>query len=67
MSPDPPVPLHIRIDSQEQRSGISELLAAMPQVHIEVMPLRMGDYVVGGDRCRVFKRKTASDFQGGEE
>ena len=26
-----PVPIHIRIDTQEQRSGIPDLLAAMPQ------------------------------------
>jgi ERCC4-type nuclease len=38
-----PAPIHIRIDTQEQRSGIPALLAAMPQVHIEVIPLRMGD------------------------
>jgi ERCC4-type nuclease len=57
-----PEPIHIRIDSQEQRSGIPALLAAMPQVHIEVIPLRMGDYDVGGYPCRVFERKTASDF-----
>ncbi len=57
-----PAPIHIRIDIQEQRSGIPDLLAAMPQVHIEVIPLRMGDYDVGGDPCRVFERKTASDF-----
>jgi ERCC4-type nuclease len=58
----PPAPIHIRIDTQEQRSGIPDLLAAMPQVHIEVIPLRMGDYDVGGDPCRVFERKTGSDF-----
>ena len=49
-----PAPIHIRIDTQEQRSGIPALLAAIPQVHIEVIPLRMGDYDVGGDPCRVF-------------
>ena len=57
-----PAPIHIRIDTQEQRSGIPALLAAMPQVHIEVIPLRIGDYDVGGDPRRVFERKTASDF-----
>ena len=57
-----PVPIHIRIDTQEQRSGIPDLLAAMPQVHVELTPLRMGDYVVGGDPCRIFERKTGSDF-----
>src|SRR6266436_7340802 len=57
-----PVPIHIRIDTQEQRSGIPDLLASMPQVHVEVIPLRMGDYDVGGDPCRVFERKTGSDF-----
>lgn len=57
-----PVPIHVRIDTQEQRSGIPSLLAAMPQVRIEVVPLRMGDYDVGGDPRRVFERKTASDF-----
>src|SRR5437764_14606546 len=54
--------IHIRIDTQEQRSGIPALLAAMPQVCIEVIPLRMGDYDVGGDPCRVIERKTGSDF-----
>jgi ERCC4-type nuclease len=57
-----PAPIHIRIDTQEQRSGIPALLAAMPQTHIEVAPLRMGDYDVGGDPRRVFERKTGSDF-----
>jgi ERCC4-type nuclease len=57
-----PGQIHIRIDSQEQRSGIPALLAAMPQVHIELTPLRVGDYDVGGYPCRVLERKTASDF-----
>src|SRR5256714_1068118 len=57
-----PVAIHIRIDTQEQRSGIPDLLASMPQVHVEVIPLRMGDYDVGGDPCRIFERKTGSDF-----
>src|SRR6266699_2029328 len=57
-----PVPIHIRIDTQEQRSGIPALLAAMSQVHIEMAPLGMGDYDVGGDPRRVFERKTSSDF-----
>lgn len=57
-----PVPIHIRIDTQEQRSGIPDLLAGMPQVHVEVIPLCMGDYDVGGDPCRIFERKTGSDF-----
>jgi ERCC4-type nuclease len=62
MPPYPLVPIHIRIDSQEQRSGIPDMLATMPQVQIEVMPLHMGDYDIGGDPCRVFERKTGSDF-----
>ena len=62
MPHDPPTPIHIRIDSQEQHSGIPDLLASMPQVHIEVMPLHMGDYDIGGDPCRVLERKTGSDF-----
>ena len=62
MPKNPPAPIHIRIDTQEQRSGIPALLAAMPQVHIEVTPLRIGDYDVGGNPCRVFERKTGSDF-----
>ncbi len=62
MPKNPPAPIHIRIDTQEQRSGIPALLAAMPQVHIEVTPLHMGDYDVGGDPRRVFERKTGSDF-----
>src|SRR5438046_7731953 len=64
MPNQPPAPIHIRIDTQEQRSGIPDLLAAMPQVHIEVIPLRTGDYDVGGDPRRVFERKTGSDFLG---
>src|SRR5437763_16791125 len=62
MPKQPPDQIHIRIDTQEQRSGIPALLAAMPQVHIELTPLRIGDYDVGGDPCRVFERKTGSDF-----
>jgi ERCC4-type nuclease len=62
MPKHPPAPIHIRIDTQEQRSGIPDLLAAMPQVYIEVIPLHMGDYDVGGDPRRLFERKTASDF-----
>jgi ERCC4-type nuclease len=62
MPKHPPALIHIRIDTQEQRSGIPALLAAMPQTHIEVAPLRMGDYDVGGDPRRVFERKTGSDF-----
>jgi ERCC4-type nuclease len=54
--------IHMRIDTQEQRSGIPDLLAAMPQVHVEVIPLQMGDYDVGGDPCRILERKTGSDF-----
>jgi ERCC4-type nuclease len=57
-----PVPIPIRIDTQEQRSGIPDLLATMPQVHVEMIPLQMGDYDVGGDPCRIFERKTGSDF-----
>src|SRR5438067_13838287 len=67
MPKQPPAPIHIRIDTQEQRSGISDLLATMPQVHIKVIPLHMGDYDIGGDPCRVFERKTGSDFLGSLE
>ncbi len=62
MPKHPPAPIHIRIDTQEQRSGIPDLLAAMPQVLLEVTPLHMGDYDVGGNPRRVFERKTATDF-----
>src|SRR6266567_4908972 len=62
MPKPPPAPIHIRIDTQEQRCGIPDLLAAMPLVHIDLTPLRIGDYDVGGDPCRVFERKTGSDF-----
>jgi ERCC4-type nuclease len=57
-----PALIHIRIDTQEQRFGIPDLLAAKPQVLLEVTPLQMGDYDVGGDPCRIFERKTATDF-----
>jgi ERCC4-type nuclease len=62
MPKHPPAPIHIRIDTQEQRSGIPDLLAAMPQVHIEMTPLHVGDYDLGGDPRRVLERKTGSDF-----
>ncbi len=62
MPQHPLAPIDIRIDTQEQRSGIPALLAAMPQVHIEMIPLRMGDYDVGGNPRRVFERKTGNDF-----
>ena len=44
---------HLAALFHEIGSGIPDLLAAMPQVHIEVTPLRVGDYDVGGDPCRV--------------
>jgi ERCC4-type nuclease len=56
MPKNPPDQIHIRIDTLEQRSGIPDMLAAMTQVHIEVIPLRAGDYDVGGDPCRVLER-----------
>src|SRR5258708_32660166 len=62
MQKHPPAPIHIRIDTQEQRSGIPALLAAMPQVHIELTPLRTGDYEVGGDHPRGFQRRPARHF-----
>ena len=62
MQEQQPVPIHIRIDTQEQRSGIPDLLAAMQQIHVEMIPLQMGDYDVGGDPCRIIERKTGSDF-----
>jgi Fanconi anemia group M protein len=62
MPKNPSTPIAIRIDTQEKRSGIPDLLAAMPSMRIEVAQLQMGDYDVGGDPPRVFERKTASDF-----
>ncbi len=62
MPKNPPPPIHIRVDIQEQRSGIPALLAVMPQVHVEVTQLQVGDYDVGGDPRRVVERKTATDF-----
>jgi ERCC4-type nuclease len=62
MQEQQPVPIHMRIDTQEQRSGIPDLLATMPQIHVEMIPLQMGDYDVGGDPCRIIERKTGSDF-----
>jgi ERCC4-type nuclease len=47
--PKNPAPIHIRVDTQEERSGIPALLAAMPQVHVEVTQLQVGDYDVGGN------------------
>lgn len=54
--------IHIRVDTQEERSEIPRLLAAMPSVQIEKVQLLMGDYDVGGDPHRVIERKSASDF-----
>src|SRR5438034_2208717 len=34
----------------------------MPKLHIELTPLRIGDYDVRGDPRRVFERKTGNDF-----
>src|SRR2546423_10266818 len=62
MPKQPTVPIQIGIDTQKQRSGIPALLAGMPQVPIELTPLRMGDYDIGGNPRRVFERKTGSDF-----
>jgi ERCC4-type nuclease len=58
----PPVPIYMHIESQEKRSGIPDLPITMPKIRIEVMPLHMGDYDIGGDPCRVLERKTASIF-----
>lgn len=57
-----PTPTHIRIDIQEERSGIPALLADMPQVKAESVQLEVGDYDVGGDPRRVIERKSASDL-----
>jgi ERCC4-type nuclease len=67
MPKKPPETIHVRIDTQEQRSGIPDLLTTMPQVEIEVMQLQLGDYDVGGDPRRIFERKTGSDFIGSLE
>jgi ERCC4-type nuclease len=57
-----PVPIRIRVDLQEERSGIPALLAELPQVQLERVQLEIGDYDVGGDPPRVVERKSASDF-----
>ncbi len=57
-----PTPILIRVDTQEERSGIPGLLAAMPQVQVEESQLQVGDYDVGGDPPRVVERKTAAGF-----
>jgi Fanconi anemia group M protein len=62
MSKSSTSPIRICIDTQEQRSGIPDLLTAMPQVELEIIQMQSGDYDVGGDPRRVFERKTASDF-----
>ncbi len=62
MPKNPAAPLHIRVDTQEERSGIPALLAALPQVQLERVQLQVGDYDVGGDPRRVFERKSAADF-----
>jgi len=62
MPKNPPAPIIIRVDTQEERSGIPAILATLPQVQLERVQLEVGDYDVAGDPRRVFERKTASDF-----
>lgn len=52
----------IRVDAREERSGIPAILASLPQVQLERVELEVGDYDVAGNPCRVFERKTATDF-----
>jgi len=62
MTKSPQDPIRIRVDTQEQRSGIPHLLSDMPQVEVEIAQLQVGDYDIGGNPPRVLERKTASDF-----
>jgi ERCC4-type nuclease len=62
MPKSPPTPILIRVDTQEERSGIPTILVALPQVQLERVQLEVGDYDVGGNPRRVFERKSASDF-----
>ena len=62
MPKNQPTPITIRVDIQEERSGIPAFLAALPQVQLERVQLQVGDYDLGGDPRRVVERKSASDF-----
>jgi ERCC4-type nuclease len=62
MPKSPLTPIHIRVDTQEERFGIPALLDDVPQVHVERIQLQLSDYDVRGDPRSVFERKTGSDF-----
>jgi ERCC4-type nuclease len=60
-----PKPVHsivIRADIREERSGIPAILAKKPGVELHMLPLPVGDYLLGGSPERIVERKTGSDF-----
>lgn len=52
--------VRIVVDDRERRSGVEEILTAMPEVTISRSRLTVGDYRVGD--AILFERKTVSDF-----
>jgi DNA excision repair protein ERCC-4 len=60
-----PKPVHsivIQADIREERSGIPTILAQKPGVELHMLPLPIGDYLLGGSPERVVERKTGNDF-----
>ncbi len=52
--------MHLTIDFREQRSGIVDLAAKIPNLQVEVRQMRQGDYCV--NHQAIFERKTIPDF-----
>lgn len=54
--------VRIVVDAAERRSHVFRVLAALPEVDLEVVRLPVGDYLLGADLA--VERKTADDFAG---
>ncbi len=52
--------VRIVVDTAEQRSHVFRVLAASPEVELEIARLPVGDYLLGGDVA--VERKTVNDF-----
>ena len=50
----------VTVDDREMHDGVANSLRALPDVHVEIKRLPLGDYLVD-DRC-LFERKTVADF-----
>jgi ERCC4-type nuclease len=60
--PKPVRPIIIQADIREERGGVPAILAQKPGVELHLLPLPVGDYLLGGSPVRVVERKTGSDF-----